>query len=83
MPIEFFLPDRLMQQLITHYNETKDNKNKGLLFTVDFEQDAITHIYGAKGTVEVAAGDANNAKGLMPNVSATVQVLCPHPPPCG
>ena len=83
MPIEFFLPDRLVKQLLTSYKETPDNENKGLLFTVDFVQDLHTHVYGASGTVNIAVGDAPASTEFATKTSDTTLKLCPHPPPCG
>ena len=82
MPIEFFLPDRLVQQLTANYHKADAGPNKGLLFTVDFVQDVCTNLYGATGTVAVAVGKTNGSGGV-PIVDGTMQILCPHPPPCG
>ena len=90
MAVQFFLKHQFIKELMTAYgygpldprHDPPAKEHKGLIFTVDFKQVDGSSNYVAAATVECAKGSPDEKTGSLPGIADTMQIMCPHPPPC-
>ena len=88
MEIQFFLKHQFIKELMQTYgfapldpgSDPAAEEYKGLIFSMSFDIGAGSYV--AKGRVEIAKGKPDPATGRLPVIDSTLQILCPHPPPC-
>lgn len=83
--IKFFLKhSTLKTNFLPNYDINADpmgTDRKGIVIEVSMVRDPTTKSYKLQATLCGAKGHEDPA-GELPKIPNTLQILCPHPPPC-